>query len=708
MLNLRYRPALRLCTKCQAAVDRYSSGDYTRDTRLGHHTWPKLKSSAANGCGLCSQIALGVNNTFMRYYLSDEERRAREDTTGHLKEGKTTAEQIDNMARDYDDINNDPKRPQLQVVPAISFRKPLEKSEHISHNTNFLQYNLYKYKKGKYVGPMKYGPQSISCLLEISEKPGQHAIDYDSSSGSLSTEDALPLCKLWYQRCCSSHETCKSDSKQVVPTRLICLRGGNPRISTAGELHNDSRYATLSHSWGGLEFPTLTSTTLPSFRERIPPEALPKTFGDAIRITQYLGLDYLWIDSLCILQDSAEDWRAESSMMTEVYQGAALNIAATVANDASLGCFWPRRPSWKCQVQATSTQSQQAAIYDLFQPRWNNPWNNTLKTRAWVVQERLLSRRTLHFAENQVFWECDQNPACELVPEGYPSRDLSLHDKNRPHSDSFNLLRKGLTLGHWPRIVNMYTSCKLTKPTDRHIAIGGLARLIHQQTREDYVAGLWRRDLEDQLRWFAWKGFPFKRFPRINNPPLAPSWSWVSLNGEVRLKYQESESSGPDNPLLINVQHVDQAVLNSFGQLGHARLRLQCDLFFLGTIGLEAEFGSFNVRVSDGRRLSGIVVDFDCNLDENGATVRYAGLSAYFLCIRPNAPPNGLVLAPTLGTRGEYRRIGCFHRMESPYRTEERARMISEANLVEAGLVSHFAAVVEGGGGGRQCFIDLV
>ncbi|KAK0715889.1 hypothetical protein B0H67DRAFT_447179, partial [Lasiosphaeris hirsuta] len=105
----------------------------------------------------------------------------------------------------------------------------------------------------------------------------------------------------------------------------------------------------------------LTSAALASFRVRIPPEALPKTFKDAIRVTRYLGLDHLWIDSLCIIQDSAENWRAESGMMTET-----------------------RPRSWKCQ------------------------------TRSKHGPGSCLSRRTLHFTEGQVFWECDEGPACEL------------------------------------------------------------------------------------------------------------------------------------------------------------------------------------------------------------------------------------------------------------------------------------------------------
>ena len=129
---------------------------------------------------------------------------------------------------------------------------------------------------------------------------------------------------------------CAQSTSGRVPTRLIDISGSTPRIRLSEQLVGPISYVTLSHCWGKSHKLTLQRNNLHAFQDKIPDEALPKTFEDAIFIARYLGFGYLWIDSLCIIQDDEDDWKRESVLMTSVYGGGVLNIAATSAEDSAL------------------------------------------------------------------------------------------------------------------------------------------------------------------------------------------------------------------------------------------------------------------------------------------------------------------------------------------------------------------------------------
>lgn len=131
---------------------------------------------------------------------------------------------------------------------------------------------------------------------------------------------------------------------RVLPSRLICLHKTEVRLCSTERLPRNTQYATLSHCWGLIKQFTLNHENFDTLQESIPVHLLSKTFQDAIFLTQKFGFQYLWIDSLCIVQDDANDWRHESSLMTSVYGGSALNRAASHARDGRVGCFVDRSP----------------------------------------------------------------------------------------------------------------------------------------------------------------------------------------------------------------------------------------------------------------------------------------------------------------------------------------------------------------------------
>lgn len=152
-------------------------------------------------------------------------------------------------------------------------------------------------------------------------------------------ENVLDFVHGWARACDEEHEACAARQGGPLPTRLISIGGRAIRLEPTENWHSTPPYITLSYCWGKLDFIQTRTSNLEEYLVEIPQDKLPKTFKDAIRIAQALGVGYLWIDSLCIIQDSAADWRKESCRMSGVYGSSYLNVAASSAIDPSQGCF---------------------------------------------------------------------------------------------------------------------------------------------------------------------------------------------------------------------------------------------------------------------------------------------------------------------------------------------------------------------------------
>jgi hypothetical protein len=126
------------------------------------------------------------------------------------------------------------------------------------------------------------------------------------------------------------------------------LKEDETKLYLSGDLESGVRNATLSHCWGSHKFLTLGRVDPDAFRTRVPAEVPLKTFRDAIEMARFLCIDYLWIDSLCILQNDPHDWKRESLSMTSLYGGSFVNLAASRAIDGSASCFCNRDTDWRC------------------------------------------------------------------------------------------------------------------------------------------------------------------------------------------------------------------------------------------------------------------------------------------------------------------------------------------------------------------------
>lgn len=206
-----------------------------------------------------------------------------------------------------------------------------------------------------------------------------------------------------------------------------------------------------------------------------------------------LGIEYLWIDSLCIIQDDKADWKHEAGTMADVYGGSYLNISATAAADGSRGCFSRGDMHYIIPVPIKvihygETRTLFLEDTDLIGTSLSRM---PLTMRAWCLQERLLAVRTLHFTNTQLFWDCASLFACETQPDGSLERTYIMN-----RIDTFSSF-----LDPWEHVVSDYTDAKLTFSSDRIVALAWIARSQSKRTTESqrYVAGMWIERIVDDL-----------------------------------------------------------------------------------------------------------------------------------------------------------------------------------------------------------------
>lgn len=347
-------------------------------------------------------------------------------------------------------------------------------------------------------------------------------IDSDSMSGKLweQTLDPLDLVKIWLANCSNSHGVCSSRKTHGKPTRLISIGHDGVRLTLTKDWEGTKPYATLSYCWGNAEFIKLTSDNFGSFLNAIPQGQLPRTIQDAVHIVRRIGLEFIWVDALCIIQDQLEDWEYEASCMSDVYGGAYVNLAASSARDVHGGCFAESQNysgGFCARVTNLSDGPDENPAARCFYSREvykESCLNNHLATRAWTLQEKLLTSRTIYFGDHGLFWECRSGIASEYLPDWIPG--AVCNDR---------LVRPEHVAWDWDRIVTQYSAADLTISTDRLPALSGIAERQSAITGDDYLAGMWRKDLELQLLWS-----PFKA--KSQRPDWrSPSWSWASVDG---------------------------------------------------------------------------------------------------------------------------------------------------------------------------------
>ncbi|KAK5659436.1 hypothetical protein OQA88_637 [Cercophora sp. LCS_1] len=344
----------------------------------------------------------------------------------------------------------------------------------------------------------------------------------------------------WLSACNETHTKCHSRTP-FLPARLLDvsppdLSPSEIRLITTDTLPPSTPYLALSHCWGTTPFLTTTLSTLPALVTSIPISSLPPNFLDAITTTRRLSHRYIWIDSLCIIQDSPTDWTTQAPQMHNIYKNASLTLAALASSSAFTGFFHTRSPDLIASHRLPDSST--AIPSDLWLTHFHE---SPLNTRAWVLQERLLAPRTLHFGTPQLFWECKHVEACETFPLGIPEDQFATGYLRREH-DGFKRWEEnsradtGGRYDTWELILHEYTACRLTMERDKFVALSGVVKEFERVLGDEYLAGLWRGNFVGGLLWFvdSTDGVAEGRRPREWR---APSWSWASIDGPVNVPF---------------------------------------------------------------------------------------------------------------------------------------------------------------------------
>lgn len=357
-----------------------------------------------------------------------------------------------------------------------------------------------------------------------------------------------------------------------------------------------SHYLTLSYRWHPESYLKLTKSRIDDFQSRIRLSELPLTMQEAVQVTRQLDVRYLWIDSLCILQDDDDrsDWLYESIRMAETYSNALLNLSASGAADSTKSIFHGRDLDEVLPSVLDLEIGGRTQQYFVFHVgMWNDEVNKShLLERGWVFQERLFAQRVLHFGQQQLAWECRELDAMEVFPKGFRANTYNLLSKQkqgllwRATDREASPETKWKSYGLWREMVQHYSTCCFTDPGDRLVALSGIAKCVRQTNADEYLAGMWRLTMAFDLPWWR-QSHDRELLPGPDPRYSAPTWSWASVQGEINFPAM----SGKKFNRFVEVRATSfryRDTTNTTGGLTDGSITLACNLHSIFFVNLES------------------------------------------------------------------------------------------------------------------------
>jgi hypothetical protein len=402
----------------------------------------------------------------------------------------------------------------------------------------------------------------IGQIKEDNSPPILRKMEKDPAS-----KKSFEIATRWLKNCVENHSSCRPPTEfQKPPRRLLQVDNKTQNLvlveSFADFQHVE--WVSLSYCWGGEPSMKLTDESMNALKDGISLANFDDTIRDAVLVTRALGISYIWIDALCILQDGKE-WSEEASKMNEIYGGSTVTLVIASSNSVKDG-FLKKRDLNYIPVTYSTDLAEDSRAKLFISPEWddsereyNGPWSK----RGWTMQEGLLPNRLLHYTASQIVWKCCEEQRFERgVTERVEDRiseTLTYSDhiafgsgflwqlpaflkfkrfKNYlPISLDYPLMSDPETFRLWYDLVEDYTHREFTKISDRLAAISGLARIYGSVIRNPtYMAGLWKEDIIRGLLWHV-EGTTIVPKRSADNSPTSneafPSWSWASVRYEV-------------------------------------------------------------------------------------------------------------------------------------------------------------------------------
>lgn len=426
------------------------------------------------------------------------------------------------------------------------------------------------------------------------------------------SSDSLNIAKGWLKQCLAAERSAKDhhdnhdhnlQSLGIVPAespkRLLQITPSKDPNDSSGQSvrlietrGRHYKYLALSYCWGkvsdtGTAWMT-KSDTLHQHMEDTDWRNFPATIRDFLWVATALDVQYVWIDSLCTIQDDISDWEIESAKMGGIYRGALLTVAASRAHGSSVGLFNQDRaphnfnhPSTFSKYVCVESCLRNGRISRLYldhpgersaeeQQYAIEVYDSPLAGRAWALQEQVLSRRTLYFGESQLYWECGH---CRLSQNNAPHAH-PIHGEYQLSNLCKPLNMRQVLIYWYHNVVEGYTRRGLTDPDDRLVAMSAIARATYLNRQVEYAAGLWRDCILPGLCWYRWG----RGRKNVTTTARCPSWSWASQMSAVRYREalhqdEEGTESHRNVPKVLDVQ-ISASENNPFGHVHSGRIML--------------------------------------------------------------------------------------------------------------------------------------
>ncbi|KAK3375000.1 heterokaryon incompatibility protein [Podospora didyma] len=485
----------------------------------------------------------------------------------------------------------------------------------------------------------------IGTLSEVSERSD--------------SESSFQLAAAWLQDCMTNHELCKDTIPVALPTRVIDV--GKDGEQDPFLVVTDGRrgsYAALTYCWGNPLKHRILKTTSDNFEKHLSAIALqdmPRTLCDAVIICRRLGLQYLWIDALCIIQGDDEDWAREAGKMCDVYSNAALTIAADHGDGNSAGILGPQE--YGERPRKLSLNGRRAVYVREFRkhndvtllyrsPDAEEDALTPINQRAWTLQEALLSKRILHYTADEMVWECTTRRECECRL----GRPVALDDSPTRLFRNVDLFRT-LTLAgayqEWRNLLPVFAERRLSFDDDKLSALSGMADQFSRMCAtvfgitDRYLAGLWEGDLPRGLLWTVEDDSHYTREQSFRRPRAwrAPSWSWAAVEAPIALNPRSNFQSA------LTLIKATVELLNDADPYGRLR---KAEIVLRGRI-----IHGFGVKItaarpySPGREIDGMKYEIVDSIDRS-RPVDFDDVSA----ARSGGPEYSCLLIGTSAVRG--------------------------------------------------------
>lgn len=291
-------------------------------------------------------------------------------------------------------------------------------------------------------------------------------------------------------------------------------------VTSPDESGARAEYAALSYVWGGPRQLRLLQHSKAAFYERIPDVDLPGTVANAMSVVRDLGMRYIWVDALCIVQDDKVDWEVQAAAMDKIYLQASMTICVAYGGDSHAGIPGVEQTPGR---RKQHTESYRDVTLTTMKPVASLVSASLWDSRAWTFQECLMSTRCAIFTSEGMIWQCPTATWREDIESPIRKNTWTLDSVASP----LQALR-GNPLRSYSSCVLAYSGRKLTFLKDKLVAFNGLGEVLGRGLGSRLQAGLPTRYFDWALLWE-----PEASGERIQVDVAFPSWAWCGWDHQV-------------------------------------------------------------------------------------------------------------------------------------------------------------------------------